>query len=68
MDSDQVDFFRKENDLTVLGSAPQIAVFRDVFVLIESIIKELKKELGIVEGQIKVPVLFLKRLVLIFNE
>ena len=32
--------------------------------MIEQIIRELKRELGIVEGQVKVPVLFLKRLVL----
>lgn len=36
--------------------------------MIESIIRELKKELGIVEGQIKVPVLYLKRVVLRLSE
>lgn len=48
--SDQVDFFRKENDLTVVGNAQQLGVFRELFSMIEQIIKELKKELGIVEG------------------
>jgi histone-lysine N-methyltransferase SETD2/UMP-CMP kinase len=68
VDSDHVDFFRKENDLTVLGSAAQIAVFREMFAMVESIIRELKKELGIVEGQVKIPVLFLKRVVLALGE
>ena len=64
VDSDNKDFFRKENDLTVIGTNQQISVFREVFTMIEKIIRELKRELGIVEGQVKVPVLFLKRLVL----
>jgi histone-lysine N-methyltransferase SETD2/UMP-CMP kinase len=32
--------------------------------MIEHIIKELKKELGIIEGQIKIPIIYLKRLIM----
>lgn len=33
--------------------------------MIEHIIKDLKREMGIIEGQIKVPIIYLRRLILI---
>ncbi|CAD8059228.1 unnamed protein product [Paramecium sonneborni] len=67
IDQQYADFFKKENNLTVIGSVQQINIFRTILTMIEQIIKELKKELGIIEGQIKVPIIYLKRLIMKFN-
>ncbi|CAD8144339.1 unnamed protein product [Paramecium octaurelia] len=67
IDQQYADFFKKENNLTVIGSVQQISIFRSILTMIEQIIKELKKELGIIEGQIKVPIIYLKRLIMKFN-
>ncbi|CAD8144224.1 unnamed protein product [Paramecium pentaurelia] len=67
IDQQYADFFKKENNLTVIGSVQQITIFRTILIMIEQIIKELKKELGIIEGQIKVPIIYLKRLIMKFN-
>ncbi|CAD8131036.1 unnamed protein product [Paramecium sonneborni] len=53
IDQQYADFFKKENNFTVIGSIQQISIFRTILIMIEQIIKELKKELGIIEGQIK---------------
>jgi histone-lysine N-methyltransferase SETD2/UMP-CMP kinase len=60
-----MDFFKKNIDLSVVGTPCQIELFSEVFSLIEFVIRELKKEMGIVEGQIKVPIIYLKRLITI---
>ncbi|CAD8135613.1 unnamed protein product [Paramecium pentaurelia] len=67
IDQQFADFFKKENNLTVIGSIQQINIFRSILNMVEHIIKELKKELGIIEGQIKVPIIYLKRLINKFN-
>ncbi|CAD8053136.1 unnamed protein product [Paramecium sonneborni] len=67
IDQQYADFFKKENNLTVIGSIQQINIFRSILQMVEHIIKELKKELGIIEGQIKVPIIYLKRLINKFN-
>jgi histone-lysine N-methyltransferase SETD2/UMP-CMP kinase len=48
-----------------VGTLEQLDLFMEVFSLIENVIRELKKDMGIVEGQIKVPIIYMKRLIVI---
>lgn len=57
------DPFEKKIEFSVIGSQIQIDLVEQMFIFITQTVNQVKKEIGIVEAEIMVPSLFLKKLI-----